>query len=397
MRDLRPIIAEVVPEISELRHEIHQHPELGYQEFETAKRVEAALSQVEGIEIQRTGVAETGIVALLAGEKSGPCVGLRAEMDCLRVEETSGKPYASKRPGLMHACGHDGHTACAVGAAKVLSRVRDDLPGPVKFIFQPAEEGGGGAERLCAEGVLENPKVDALFGLHGWPWMNLGEIATVEGPVMAGSHGFEITVEGKGGHAARPQAAIDPLVVASHIVLALQTIVSRNVSPKKSAVLTIGSIQCGETHNVIADRAHLMGTLRCYSSEVAELGCRRIVEIVEHTARAFGAEAHCDFFTKYPAVVNDAKATEHVRCIADQVLDSVSIRDGIFPVMYGEDFAFYGEHVPTCFWALGVKPPEVEDHAKLHQPKYDFPDNAIPIAIEMHCEIARRWASSQSD
>ena len=395
MRDLQPYISEILPEIIELRHSIHRYPEPGYQEYETAKKVVSALASIDGLEVQRSGIAETGIVALLHGEALGPCVALRAEMDCLPIEEQSGKPYSSERPGFMHACGHDGHTACVVGAAKVLGRIRDELSGPVKFIFQPAEEGGAGAERMCDAGGLAEPDVDALFALHGWPWLAQGQVSTTKGPMLAGSHRFEIFIEGKGGHAAKPQSTIDPVVVASHLVIALQTVVSRNLSPTKAVVLTIGALKCGDAHNVIADSATMSGTLRFFCMETAELVRQRMQEIAAHTAQAFGASARIEFGVMYPPLSNEPRATEHVMQIADKVIDSISLKESPFPAMFSEDFSFYGRHLATCFWALGVRPPDTAEYAKLHQPSYDFPDEAIPQAIEMHCEIVRRWTAPQ--
>lgn len=392
MRDLEPLINDILPQIIDLRHRIHEYPELGFQEHKTAERVLAMLGGIEGLEILQTQVAETGIVALLFGGRPGPCVALRAEMDCLPIQEETGKPYASKRSGLMHACGHDGHTACAVGAAMVLSKLSDEVPGPVKLIFQPAEEGGGGAAKMCEAGVLRNPDVAAIFGLHGWPWLELGRTAVAGGPIMAGSHAFEITVTGRGGHAARPQAAIDPLVAACQIVTSLQTVVSRTISPKERCVLTVSSLHCGQAHNVIADKAVMRGTLRAYSGKVLELAVRRMKEIIRHTALAFGVEARCEIFSSYPPLVNDSRLADFAADSASAVLGENFADQGAFPVMYSEDFAFYCEQVPGCFWALGVCEPGREDSPKLHQSTYDFPDAAIAPAIRMHCELVRRYA-----
>jgi amidohydrolase len=264
MKDIRPLIQEILPSLVQLRHELHAEPELGFEEVNTSRRVLEKLKSVPGVEI-RTGVAKTGIVATLGSEKKGPCVALRAEMDALPIEEATGKPYASKVPGKMHACGHDGHTTCAVGAFLVLSKIQDELKGPVKFVFQPSEESVGGARVMCEEGCLENPKVDAIFGLHGYPIagnLRLGEVALARGPAMAGSRGFTIEVKGKGGHAAAPHLCIDPVYIGAQIVNAVQSMVSRSTNPLESMVVSVTRFVAGTARNIIPETALLEGTLR---------------------------------------------------------------------------------------------------------------------------------------
>jgi amidohydrolase len=254
MLDFSHLVDAIVPGVVGLRREIHAHPELGFEETQTARRVVDQLSPLGTLDIQ-TGVAGTGVVAVLNGSKPGPCVGLRADMDALPLQEQSDVSYASTVAGKMHACGHDGHTACLVGAAKVLSQVADALPGKVKFIFQPAEEGGGGGRLMCEQGVLDGPKVEAVFAMHGWPAVDFGHVGVREGPFMASADFWEVTIRGRGGHAGYPHRAVDPIVAASHVVLALQTIAARETNPLDSVVVTVARLTAGSAMNVIPDTA----------------------------------------------------------------------------------------------------------------------------------------------
>jgi amidohydrolase len=389
MRDIELLIAEVLDDIVGLRHEIHENPELLYEESGTAERVLKHISPIEGLEI-RTGVAETGIVVTLGGEKTGPCVALRADMDALPIEETGNVLYKSKVPGKMHACGHDGHTSCLVGAVKVLSEIRDDLAGPVKFVFQPAEEGGAGGKRMCEEAVLENPKVDAIFGFHGWPALVQGEIGIHEGAFLASSDTFDVTITGVGAHAAFPHLGVDPIVVASHAVTAIQSIVSRNTDPLQSAVVTVGEIKAGTTYNIIPQTATLKGTIRALDQTVREATHERLKTVIEKTAEAFGASAEVVNLFGYPITYNHANACDY----ASKVVGDIAWAEGqdMLPVMGGEDFSYYSERIPAMFLALGVRPPERETYPNLHQSDYDFADGAVPMGIRLHVEIARRFA-----
>ena len=390
MRDLQPLIASLLPELVELRHELHRHPELAYEEHETAARIVSQLQDLPGMEL-RTGVAETGVVATLGGERPGACVALRADMDALPIEEIGDHAHRSTVPGKMHACGHDGHVTCLVGAARVLAQLGDELEGPVKFLFQPAEEGGAGARMMCKEGVLDDPPVKAIFGLHGWPQLVQGEIGVRSGAMLASSDRLRIAVHGVGAHAAFPHQGVDTVVVAAHIIVALQSIAARNTDPLDSVVVTIAQIHGGTADNIIPGQVQLSGTVRTLNSETRRLTFERIERVAADTARAFGASASVVIDDGYPVLENDPGSTEYVRRVADAT-GGAECQD-IEPVMGGEDFAFYSQRVPASFFTLGVRPVEQNTYPNLHQSDYDFHDGAIPLGVAMHVEIARRFWS----
>ncbi len=395
MRDLSSLIGAVVPGAVSLRHEIHAHPELGFEETETARRVVDQLSPLGNLDI-RTGVAGTGVVAVLNGGKPGPCVGLRADMDALPMQEQSDVPHASTVAGKMHACGHDGHTACLVGAANVLSQIADDLSGKVMFIFQPAEEGGGGGRLMCEQGVLDQPKVDAVFAMHGWPALDLGRIGTAEGPFMASADFWTITIHGRGAHAAYPHRGVDPIVAASHVVSALQTLTSRETNPLDALVVTVARLSAGSAKNVIPQTAELEGTIRALSPAVRDRALERFRQMVEATASAFGARAEIEFGRGYPVLHNEVRSSALVREAADATIGSDAMVVDVPPSMGAEDFAFYLERIPGAMWRLGLGRGCSEDRPGLHQPHFDFPDEVVPTAVRMHCEIARRCLRSMS-
>jgi amidohydrolase len=387
---LDPFIDELVA----FRHDLHRHPELAYHEKRTSEAVAARLADLPGMSI-KTGVAGTGIVATLDPQKSGPCIALRADMDALPIEEQTGKPYSSTRPGVMHACGHDGHTTALLGAAMVLSRRRDSLPGPVKFLFQPAEEGGAGALQMCDHGALEDPVVSEIYGFHCWPTEEEGTVCVSEGPVMASSTGFEIKITGTGGHAALPHLCTDPVVVASHCVIALQTIVSRTVDPLEPTVVTIGEVRAGMAPNVIPHFATLRGTLRTMSDEARVRAYSRIVSLIEHTCAAFGAKAEVTNVGYYPVLQNhDVPAKTTLE--AAKSIGAARIKSPVPPAMTAEDFSFYLQRVPGAFWFLGVKPPGMREYPKLHMATFDFNDEVLPVAVKMHCEIVRHFFERRS-
>lgn len=395
MTPLKPLIEKVLPEITQLRHELHENPELGFQEVETSKRIAGILEGLPGFTV-KTGVAETGIVALLGSDKPGPCVALRADMDCLPIEEETGLPYASKTKGLMHACGHDGHTSALIGAAKVLSEVANELSGPVKFIFQPAEEGGAGADRMVDEGALENPKIEAIFGLHNNPSaaLNLGDIAFRSGPFMGGGFDFEIEVMGKGGHAASPHTAIDPIYIATQIVNALQAMASRSTNPIETLVVTVAKFHAGTATNIIPDTASLGGTVRSLQPQLLEQAHERIEKIAVAVASAHSGQAVVSFRPGYPVVLNDHRAAAFVRETAEAVAGPDHTRPAIDPLLASEDFSFYQERCPGCFFFVGSRPADKPHVPMWHQSTFDFNDDILPITIEMHCELARRFAAT---
>lgn len=395
MTPLKPLIAEVLQEIVELRHHLHQNPELGFKEVETAKRVAGILQNLPGFSV-RTGVADTGIVALLGADKPGPCVTLRADMDCLPIEEETGLPYSSKNPGLMHACGHDGHTSALVGAATVLAKIQNELSGPVKFLFQPAEEGGAGAERMVTEGALENPKSAAIFGLHNHPGadLKLGTIAFRAGSFMGGGFDFRVDVNGKGGHAAAPHSAIDPIYIGAQILNALQSLASRATNPIETLVLTIAKFHAGTATNIIPDTACLEGTVRSLQPHLLDQAHERIEKISAAVAAAHGGSAEITFRPGYPVVINDERAAAFVREAAESVVGPENTRPDFDPLLASEDFSFYQEQCPGCFFFVGSRPADKSKVPMWHQSKFDFNDEILPVAIEMHCELARRFATS---
>jgi amidohydrolase len=382
-----------LPKLIALRHDLHACPELAYEERHTAGRVLSELSSLPGFDIQKD-IAVTGIVATLCREKSGPCVALRADMDALPIEELTGKPYASKNPRKMHACGHDGHTTCLVGAAHLLSEMQDKLAGPVKFIFQPAEEGGAGGEKMCGAGVLKNPDVKAIFALHGYPDKKVGEIGFRPGPILAGGTRFFITVKGRGGHAASPHRTVDPIVIGSHIVVALQSIVSRASDPLQSLVVTVGEFHAGSAPNIIPETVEMTGTIRAFDPQLLQRAAEMVQEISENIAEAHGAEVVVDLRPGYPPLLNDARCARFLQSVGAAILGEPKVDSAIPPSMGSEDFAYYLGEVPGAFWRLGICPQDKEHMPGLHEPTFDFNDDAIATGVRMHCEIALRFANS---
>jgi amidohydrolase len=398
MIPLAPIIEKHLPRIRALRRDLHAHPELGFEEFETSEKVAVILAELPGFSVRRK-VAVTGIVATLDAAKPGPCVALRADMDCLPITEETGLPYASTKPGLMHACGHDGHTAALVGAALVLHETRDDLKGPVKLIFQPAEEGRFGARHMIEEGALDDPPVAATFGMHNEPQPELefGRVALRSGPFYGGGTTFEIKVTGAGGHAAMPQQVTDTVLIASHIVTALQSIVSRNTDPFEALVVSVTRFQGGTTHNVIPETVELGGTIRSLSPALLERAQERMRVIAESTAAAFGGSAVAKFKPGYPVVVNDRRAAAYCAAVAREVAGAESVSDSFSPTLVSEDFAFYLHRQPGCFFKIGTRPPEIPELPGLHHPRFNFNEDILPLAIAMHVELARRFADDWSN
>jgi len=389
MHDLTPLIAEALPSLVSLRHDLHQHPEIAFQEHATAARVAARLAALPGMTV-RTGVAGTGVFATLDGDRPGPCVALRADMDALPMTEETGLPYASRVPGCAHACGHDGNVACLVGAAVVLAAIRDELRGPVRFVFQPAEENGGGGRLVCEAGALEAPPAAAVFALHAWAELPVGTIGVRAGPAMASTDAIDIVIHGSGTHAASPHRGIDPILVAAHMITALQSIVSRNLDPAQPAVITIARVEAGTTYNVIPDRATLRGTLRTMSAEMRVQASDAIRRVAEHTAEAFGARAEVRLTTGYPALVNDADSAAHIARVGRAVLGTAAVREQ--PVsLGGEDFAYYLQRVPGALWRIGADTSDGARVVPLHSSRFDFPDAAIPVGVRMHCEAVRRF------
>ncbi len=370
-----------------LRRDFHMHPELGFEEVRTAGIV---AKELRALDLETTtGIAETGVVALLEGGKSGPVLLLRFDMDALPITEETGAEYASTTKGKMHACGHDGHVAVGLTVAKMLSEVRDDLAGTIKFVFQPAEEGvvnqqgRSGAGQMIHEGVLESPKVDYALALHLWNSKPLGWLGIGTGPMMAGAEYFKVTVYGKGGHGAMPQVTVDPIVAAAEIISALQSVVSRNISPLKPAVLTVASIQGGEAFNVIPSKVEMTGTIRTFEPEVRETVVRRFDEIVKNTAETMGCTVDLERRRISPAVINEAKITESVQKAAQRLYPETEINTGNYLTMGAEDMAFMIEKVPGCYFFVGSANAEKGLNYDHHHPKFDIDEASMPRAAAL--------------
>ncbi len=391
MPDFDSAIQRLKRELVDLRHELHAHPELGFEEKWTAARLLQELEPLPGLEL-RSGLAKTGIEAVLNRHKLGPCVLLRADMDALPIQEDHpGLEYASTIPGKMHACGHDGHMSCLIGAAKVLTHFSEDLPGKVKFIFQPAEEGGGGGGKLVdEEGVLENPDVDAAFGLHGWPDVEVGQVMVGSGPVLAAATAFSVTLNGTGAHAAYPHTGNDVILAAAHTITALQAISSR-WDPVDPVLVSVTMVQAGHTHNVLPGTCRLMGTVRGLAQESHDQVMDKVRHIVGRSASVFGCTGDVEFKPGYPALHNDAKCAAFVSRIALELLDHENVVTDPPPGMGGEDFSFFARRVPATWFRVGVKQPGQPDCPALHSPNYNFADEAIGVGVRMFCEIAHRY------
>ncbi|MFO7974561.1 MAG: M20 family metallopeptidase [Candidatus Hydrogenedentota bacterium] len=385
-------IQSILPEIVELRHELHQHPETRFEEVWTSERI-ANLLTAWGIPHQRGLAKGTGIVASIEGE-GGKTVALRTDIDGLEVEEATGLPYASRIPNRMHACGHDGHMAVLLGAARVLLEYRDALRGTVKLLFQPGEEQAGGAHYMIADGALEG--VDAIFALHGWPQLEAGKIALKSGPLMASADFFRVHIQGKGCHGADPASGIDPVLVAAHITTALQSIVSREIDPRKPAVLTVGHIGAGSTTNIIPDTALLEGTIRSFDGETDALLRQSIERIVEKTAEAFRASAEVRFGEKpYPALINNEAMSQLLIRSACKTIGEQNVVILKEPSMVAEDFACYLEEIPGAFFFLGMANNAEEPYPPLHSNCYDFNDKALPTGIRVMAELALRFLAEE--
>ncbi|QYJ16405.1 Hippurate hydrolase [Rubrobacter xylanophilus DSM 9941] len=366
-------------EIVALRREIHREPELG---FETAKTAAKVLAALEGLPLEvETGVAQNGVVATLRGAEDGPVVGLRADMDALPIREETGLPFASEVEGRMHACGHDGHTSMLVGAARVLSGMRERLAGEVRFLFQPAEEGGGGGRVMVEEGALEG--VDWVYALHLWPGLPFGVASTAGGPTMAAADAFEITVRGRGGHGAMPHLTADAVVSAAHVVAALQTLVSREADPTEPAVLTVGQIEAGSAFNIIPESARLTGTVRTVDEELRRRMPRRIEELARGVARGMRAEASLEYTFSYPVTRNDPEAAGFALGVASELFGEEAAVEASRPSMAAEDFAFMLEAVPGAYIWLGVG-----DVPGLHTPRFSFDERVLPRGAALLAALA---------
>lgn len=387
------LLAEVLPEIVGIRHDLHAHPQLGYQERYASALVQTKLHSW-GIPF-RNGLADTGVVAWIEPDHcpaNVPALGLRADLDALPISEATGLPYASVFPGCMHACGHDGHTSVLLGAAWVLNQIRHQLPRPVKLLFQPAEEVGAGAQRMIADGALSNEvggrRVAAMFGLHGSPFMPVGHYASRPGTLLAGCTDFAVTIRGTGGHAATPHTATDPLITAAHLVTALQTLVTRGTDPTQPALVSVGTFHGGTATNVIPDRVELTGTLRASTPEACDKLRTRLAELAVQVAAGFGCSADIEFSSTYPPVLNDHRATAFAFAIAERLCGDANVHRMESAWLGSEDFAFYSRIVPSTFGFYGLIPSGRDTHPMLHTPQFDFTDAALATGMRFMCEYA---------
>jgi amidohydrolase len=364
-----------------MRRDFHMHPELGFKEVRTAGIVAKELTNL-GLEVN-TGIGGTGVVALIEGSRPGPTVLVRADMDALPITEQTGAEYASQNAGVMHACGHDGHTAVLLTVARMLLNHRDELAGTVKLTFQPAEEGMGGAESMMKDGVLDNPKVDLCLALHVWNEQPVGWIGISPGPSMAGAEIFNITVKGKGGHGAVPHLAVDPVLASAQIVTALQSIAARNVAPLEAAVVSVCTIHGGEAFNVIPPEVKMTGTIRTFEPAIRERVLERFNQIVSGAASAMGCEAVIDVQRLTPATINQPATAAKVQATARRLFPKAEIETGDHITMGSEDFAFFLEKVPGCFFFVGSANHEKGFDAAHHHPRFDIDEDCLPRAAAL--------------
>jgi amidohydrolase len=392
MKLLDPIVANT-PQIAALRRDLHAHPELCFEEVRTADLVAAKLTEW-GIPIHR-GMGTTGVVGIVKAGTSSRALALRADMDALPMQEFNTFAHTSQHPGKMHACGHDGHTAMLLGAAQYLAQHRN-FDGTVYLVFQPAEEGGGGAREMIKDGLFEQFPVEAVFGMHNWPGMRAGTFAASAGPVMASSNEFKIVIRGKGGHAAMPHNAIDPVVVACQMVQGFQTIISRNKKPIDAGVISVTMIHTGEATNVIPDHCEIQGTVRTFTIEVLDMIEQRMRDLAQHTSAAFGTTCEFEFARNYPPTINSAKEAEFARKVMVGIVGEENVL-AQEPTMGAEDFAYMLQAKPGCysFIANGDGAHREMGHGggpcMLHNPSYDFNDELLPLGATYWVRLAEQW------
>lgn len=376
--------AELQNEVAAWRQDLHRNPELNFDVFKTAAFVKARLEEFGCDEIV-TGLGKTGVVGIIEGRLgAGETIGLRADMDALPLNEASGKPYASTTPGKMHACGHDGHTAMLLGAAKYLAETRN-FAGRVAVIFQPAEEGGGGGNEMVKDGMMDRFSISRVYGMHNMPGLPVGWFAIRPGPIMAATAEFTITISGRGGHAAMPHVSVDPIVTGAAIVGALQTIVSRTADPIEALVVSVTKFHAGDAYNIIPETAEIAGTVRTLKKEMAAIAEKRIREICAGVAAAHGARVEIDYDSNYPVTVNDPRETNFAIDVAREIAGEPNVEPATPPVMGGEDFSYMLEARPGAFIFIGNG-----DSAGLHHPAYDFNDEVIPHGISYWVRLAEQ-------
>ncbi|OGO41228.1 MAG: hypothetical protein A2W36_06240 [Chloroflexi bacterium RBG_16_58_14] len=377
-----------------LRRDFHMHPELGYQEVRTAAIVARELSEL-GLEVT-TGIARTGVVAMLEGGAPGPVVLLRFDMDALPITEQTGAEYASQNPGVMHACGHDGHTAVGLTVARLLHAHAGELAGTVKLVFQPAEEGLRGAEQMVKEGVLENPRPDLTLAMHVWNEQPLGWLGVASGPVMAAAEIFKVTITGKGGHGAAPHLAVDPVVAAAQVITALQSIPARNVSPLKTSVISVTMLHTGEAFNVIPMSAELTGTIRSFEQGVRQLVLERFHQVITGVSQAMGCQAQIEVTSITPPVINDPLISQRVRTVAARVMPDNPVHSD-YATMGSEDMAYMMQQIPGCFFFVGSADPQRGLDAPHHHPRFDIDEVALTRGAALMAAAAADFLTPPSN
>jgi amidohydrolase len=377
-------IAEMKDWLIETRRTIHMNPELGFEEVETSKLVAGYLEKF-GLQV-KTGMAKTGVIGLLKGEKPGKTVAIRADMDALPLEEANQVSYRSKVKGKMHACGHDAHVTILLGVARLFSSMRNQVQGNIKWIFQPAEEGGGGGRVLTEEGVLENPKVDAIFGAHLFPDLKIGRVGIHEKEGLAATDRFVIKMIGRGAHGAYPHLSKDPILAAGHLITQIHSIVSRNINPLDSAVITIGKVSGGTAFNIIPDETEILGTVRSLSQKVREELKSRMEQVTQGVAKSFGVDYDFDFQYGYPALINDPEMSRLVAAACAKGIGKENV-DFIRPSMGGEDFAYYLEKVPGSFFRLGCRNEAKGIVNPFHSSRFNIDEDVLPFGVEMFARI----------
>lgn len=385
---MKNIILQASPYFQQIRREIHSNPELRYEEKQTAILVTNELKKL-GLTVQNN-VGKTGVVAVLDSGKPGKTVGLRADMDALPIQEETGLPYQSKYPGKMHACGHDGHTATLLAAAHVLTQMKEQLQGKIKFIFQPAEEGGAGAKAMIEDGVLDNPKVDAIFGYHNYPGSAAGTLLTKEDCVMYGDTEFKIIIQGKSGHAAMPNLAIDPIMIGSAIIQNLPGLCRQLSDPVTPDIITITRFISGIADNIIPEIATLTGTIRASSAAHTTRAMESLQKLVTSIATTYGGKATIEFIETYPATINTREATQLVLATAKKILGEEKALIKPMPARASEDFSFFLQKIPGCYFFIG----NGENSASCHNSKYNFNDDILPIAAEILSAVAIAYVSN---
>ncbi len=396
---VRQLADQTAPQAVLWRRQIHAHPERSNREEKTAQTVAEALREI-GITEIKTGVARHGVVALIRGNRPTPVVALRADMDALPVQEATGLPFASQNPGVMHACGHDAHTAILLGTASVLFQLRQSLPGSVKLVFQPAEEGApageeGGASLMIKEGVLRDPDVSAIFGLHVAPDLPTGQVAYRAGGMLASVDRFVVTLRGKQAHAAMPWLSVDPIVVAAHVITAIQTISSRRIDARQPIVVSIGVIQGGQVWNIIPEQVVLEGTVRAHDKAVRDEAVGLFRQLVEQTAAAHGARAEIEFSGDHAPVWNDPELVARMKPALVSALGETNVVESP-PVMVGEDFAHYQQEIPGMFVFLGVRNEAIGAVHPLHTPQFVLDEAALPAGIRTMSQLAIDYLRGKS-